>query len=91
MLVFEKLPRLRIVFLLGYVLFLIVSYFQSGSWDFMIILLPVFLMTGYITLAKANVVLSPRAEVIDNFRFDLLNVSILIYSTVKTGSYFLQR
>lgn len=90
MFIFEKLPRLRIVYLIGCALCPAAAYFSSGSWISVLITLPVFLIDGYVALAKSNVVAFPRAEIINNWGFDLLNVSALVIGAAEIVSYFLR-
>lgn len=83
MIVFEKFPRLRLMFLLSCISLPIAAFLSSGDWISTLIILPVFLFDGFIVLVKAKVLAVPRAGAINNLNFDLLNIVMLVYSVVE--------
>lgn len=91
MIVFEKFPRLRLMFLLGCISLPVAAFLSSGDWVSTLIILPMFLFDGFIALVKAKVIELPRAEAINNLTFDLLNIFILVYSVVEIFKSLLLR
>lgn len=88
MLYFEKKPRLRLVFILNYVLALFVLYITGTGLGTVALISVFFAFMSYITLVKAGVLKDERANGVKDFNVDFCNCLILVMNVYEVVRYF---
>lgn len=79
---FEKKPRRRLLFVFAYVIFairLVVDDFAVLNVLFSILML----FGGYIAIVKSKIIKDKNANTIDDYKFDLSSVLLIVFLFIK--------